>query len=72
MPKTNVEYWSWKIKSNRERDLLNLQELTRAGWRVSVVWECELKEEGALAARLVAFLGQPRWKPDRPSDTSPP
>lgn len=44
MPKTNVEYWVVKFDRNRERDARNLRELEEAGWRVHVVWECQLKK----------------------------
>lgn len=42
LPKTNVEFWLAKIKNNRERDLRNYTFLESRGWRVIVVWECEL------------------------------
>lgn len=43
IPKTNVEFWSTKIANNRERDLRDYEYLESRGWRVIVVWECELK-----------------------------
>ena len=42
MPKTNAEFWRTKIETNRERDLRDYQQLESLGWRVIVVWECEL------------------------------
>ncbi|MEM8755666.1 MAG: very short patch repair endonuclease, partial [Pseudomonadota bacterium] len=48
-PKTNVEYWSAKIARNRARDQAALDALSAAGWRVLVLWECELKDETELA-----------------------
>lgn len=42
MPKSNVEFWSAKLMRNHERDLRQHAELESAGWRVIVVWECEL------------------------------
>ena len=44
-PKTNVEFWSKKIENNRERDLRDYTFLEALGWRVIVVWECELKKD---------------------------
>lgn len=41
-PKTNVEFWRVKVATNRERDLCNYRDLEANGWRVIVVWECEL------------------------------
>ena len=56
MPKTNADYWRAKIARNRERDERNARELAARGWRALIVWECELKDEAALAKRLAAAL----------------
>ena len=42
-PKNNAEFWEKKINGNVERDLRQQQELQALGWKVIVVWECELK-----------------------------
>ena len=42
MPKSNVESWSAKLLRNRNRDAKQHAELEAMGWRVIVVWECEL------------------------------
>ena len=44
-PKSNVEYWVVKFDRNVERDEQNLAALEQAGWRVHVVWECQLKKK---------------------------
>ena len=44
-PKTNEEFWRTKIENNRERDLKDYLFLEAHGWRVIVVWECELKKD---------------------------
>ena len=44
-PKTNEEFWRTKIENNRERDLRDYTFLESQGWRVIVVWECELKKD---------------------------
>ncbi len=44
-PKNNAEFWKSKINRNVERDLAQRHELESLGWRVIVVWECELKKE---------------------------
>ena len=46
-PSSNQDYWRPKILRNVERDQLNRQELEARGWRVIVVWECELKKSAA-------------------------
>lgn len=40
IPKTRPEFWSAKIRSNRDRDRRSVEALLGAGWRVLVVWEC--------------------------------
>lgn len=41
-PKSNVAFWTKKFSENVERDLRTTQALTARGWRVRVVWECDL------------------------------
>lgn len=43
LPKSNIEFWQTKIDSNRKRDARTAAALAAKGWRVIVVWECELK-----------------------------
>lgn len=43
-PSSNIDYWKPKILGNVERDLKNTALLKEMGWRVIVVWECELKK----------------------------
>ena len=43
-PSSNQDYWQPKILRNVERDQLNHQKLEALGWKVIVVWECELKK----------------------------
>ncbi|WP_395673269.1 very short patch repair endonuclease [Phenylobacterium sp.] len=55
-PKQNAEYWQAKIGRNRTRDAASSAALQAAGWRVETIWECEMKEAGALDARLRKLL----------------
>ena len=43
-PKNNAEFWRSKILGNVERDKKTYCQLNELGWRVLVVWECELKK----------------------------
>ncbi len=45
VPKTNVGFWTAKIKTNRDRDEKVAEELRKAGWNVMTVWECTLKQD---------------------------
>lgn len=44
MPKSRIEYWEPKLLRNKQRDEEVKTELETMGWRVIVVWECELKK----------------------------
>lgn len=43
IPTSNIDFWVKKLTSNIERDKKNYQELKKAGWTVTVIWECEVK-----------------------------
>jgi DNA mismatch endonuclease, patch repair protein len=43
LPKSNVAFWKEKLDKNVERDTKNTALLESMGWKVIVVWECELK-----------------------------
>ena len=45
IPSTNVEYWENKFATNVARDEKNRLLLEEMGWKVIVVWECELKKD---------------------------
>lgn len=45
MPKSNTEYWSAKLEKNKKRDQEHIQKLKEEGWKVIVLWECELKKD---------------------------
>lgn len=42
--KSNTDYWNTKIQRNQERDKRNIEQLGKDGWKVIVLWECEIKE----------------------------
>jgi DNA mismatch endonuclease (patch repair protein) len=56
IPKANRDYWTAKIARNRARDIAAHAALQAGGWRVETVWECELKDRGALAERVARWL----------------
>lgn len=57
LPKSKLDYWQPKIEANRERDARKAAALETLGWRVLTVWQCEIKDQPALEARLWTFLG---------------
>ncbi len=44
-PKSKVKFWQKKFGKNIERDRFVKKELRKMGWKVIVVWECELKND---------------------------
>jgi DNA mismatch endonuclease (patch repair protein) len=55
-PKSNVDFWLAKFTGNIVRDQKNMEVLRKAGWRVVVVWECELGAPEKLQKRLWKLL----------------
>lgn len=56
-PRSNIAYWRAKFAANRERDRRKLSELKRLGWKVIVVWQCEIESDPSKAARRIgSFL----------------
>ena len=56
-PRTNLPYWSQKLERNRNRDQANRRMLIEQGWRVLVIWECEIEDRERVQQRLKNFLG---------------
>ena len=51
-PKSRKAFWTKKFQGNVNRDKKASTLLRRLGWRVFVVWECELQNRERLARRL--------------------
>lgn len=45
-PKTRTDWWLEKFNKNVANDLKKRRDLEDAGWKVLVVWECEVKPTG--------------------------
>ena len=48
-PATRPEFWERKFAENVARDERCIRKLTEMGWNTLVVWECEIRSEGAEA-----------------------
>lgn len=44
IPKSNTTYWTEKLNRNIERDKKNYAALEKLGWKILIIWECELKD----------------------------
>jgi DNA mismatch endonuclease (patch repair protein) len=59
LPKSRLDFWLPKLEANRARDDAQREALALAGWRVVVVWECQLKDPTAVSQQLRGALGPP-------------
>ena len=55
LPETNANFWRKKILDNMARDKRTILELGKTGWKVLVLWECQVKSS-KLQERLNYFL----------------
>jgi len=44
IPKSHATFWQNKFKANKNRDRRKEESLKKAGWRVLVFWECQIKK----------------------------
>ena len=57
MPKSNTDFWMTKLNHNVEKDHVNKQLLEEMGWKVIIVWECEIEKDlEATTERIIREL----------------
>jgi|SRR6266581_3677039 len=56
LPKSNRSYWKKKQAKNALRDSRNARALRSRGWKLMVIWECEIGGSKRLQAKLWRFL----------------
>lgn len=56
LPASNRDYWTAKIHGNIERDVKHVKALAEAGWRVLVIWECEMTPMEHLESIINRFM----------------
>jgi len=57
-PKSRVDFWQRKFRGNVSRDRRTEAQLREAGWRVIVIWECEIADPPRLRERLWQEVGK--------------
>lgn len=56
-PATRTEFWNVKFEKNIQRDIDNVRKLKDMGWRVLILWGCEVKKWNAdLEFKIKGFL----------------
>lgn len=56
LPNIRKEFWESKIGTNVKRDKKNHFELSKLGWKIVVVWQCELKNKELRKIRLINLI----------------
>ncbi len=51
-PKSRASFWQNKFKENIERDNKKQAELKKIGWKVIVIWECDLRKVEELKMKI--------------------
>ena len=52
IPKSNRTFWREKFEANISRDVKTAERLLHLGWRLLVVWECQLRGEEMLKSTV--------------------
>lgn len=58
LPVTRRDFWAAKITGNKVRDERNIAELRILGYKILIIWQCEMKDIEHIKQRLSAFLTQ--------------
>jgi DNA mismatch endonuclease, patch repair protein len=59
LPKNNHTWWSSKIEANRERDLRKESSMRSLGFRIAVIWQCELRDVEVVRRTLSELVTPP-------------
>lgn len=59
MPRSRVDYWSAKFVRNVARDRRARAALRERGWKVVVIWTCQLRKDATVVRRLRRLLSEP-------------
>jgi len=56
MPKSRQEFWTEKFAKNIGRHERVMEELTGLGWKVLIIWECEISNMNIIEEKILSFL----------------
>jgi DNA mismatch endonuclease, patch repair protein len=60
VPRTRRDFWLAKLTGTKERDVAAVDALKSLGYKVLVLWECELKDEERLLRTVKSVTGRDR------------
>ena len=52
-PRTNADFWKQKIDGNVKRDMINYAKLKEEGWKILIVWECEIEDNFDITVNML-------------------
>ncbi|MBK7080414.1 MAG: hypothetical protein IPH55_06545 [Betaproteobacteria bacterium] len=55
-PNSNVAYWNEKSRANQARDSRKESALKALGWKVLVIWECEVRPTAGWSGRDASWV----------------
>ena len=55
-PKSRIEFWNKKFNENVKRDKKNRKELEKTGWKVYVLWECEIEQKDKFEKKINSVI----------------
>jgi DNA mismatch endonuclease, patch repair protein len=58
IPESNSVFWSNKFEKNIDRDIRNKDTIEELGWKVIIVWECEILDKNRRPRDLGNILGK--------------
>jgi DNA mismatch endonuclease (patch repair protein) len=57
LPSSNIDFWKEKISNNKSRDDKNFDLLVKLGWKVIIIWRCEISKIDNRIKYLISY-----WK----------
>lgn len=58
LPESNHEFWKHKIEKNIERDKQIIAQLEKDGWKVIIIWQCEIRNNEKCNMRLNELIDE--------------
>lgn len=58
-PKSRVEFWEAKFRNNIERDRTVRKQLKDLGWKILVIWECDISSMDSIKQKINKHIQLP-------------
>jgi DNA mismatch endonuclease (patch repair protein) len=65
-PRTRKAFWLKKFSANQKRDHRNEKLLAKLGWKVFVLWECELTQDWVIPTKLARSILKEKQRASSP------